>query len=1472
MHWYQSATTDIYLQLKNLENLSGANGITIPMFTMLTDLNSNTIYTKKVDDDIENSNPITISTLKSNLNKKFTVKAIEGRCKSFEINNNKNITLDMLDSNYRLYFDESNVAENGVFIKSTEDQFWHNWKRVDNLQVQRLGTRCYKFGVLPETNTCYIEFPEDIASLLNNDSSVGLNINYILSSGSKGNIKSSYIKTFLDDITTEVMDVNGNTETITVTNQISVVQPNGTINGMDPETLDDAYRNFKRTIGTFNTLVTTKDYENAIYNAKAKDGVTNLVSNVIVSDRTSDLNSTLKVLSWSPSYSQKSTLVLNNNTSCLNMFDTQEAGSSANQNRDDRYDPALSAYDIVFYTLDAGDGSYESTFLPNEDVYLKSMLNQYLEENKSVQHNILSLNDLESIENALYYIYKNIYALKGQLITYERVSAEDAAEIEANVMSVLRSKYNSRNIDFGDEVEYATLLDTIQNADSRIKSVALDLPKYQITRLGNTKANTQINFGSFYNANSIDSSNELINFQENSNYRTDKRLGAKTLNYDEKLTLVAKMILAGNVQLFKFDNNFTYDFGLTNVNQVRNQIGENHDEIISDVFKLKSATTETKIHLKPNGQYHVKNNELIQAYAPNYVAEKQYTNYVKVFYKNIDFAGCMRETTDETISSTRQYYIQVDNTSNSSDTVSYKQMSSVDLDYYTTINTYSITQATLESYFAHACDPQGNVTTPIYELEEILHNVVGANRKAINLSALGEKLNNLSGKTYKLNGEGEVQTLPQFNSPTVYCYDASELIIKANKNHIVTGNEKITLVYTDSNGVTQKDEIKEGTIIQCSIDLAPFPSSDYESVVDSECTVILTTQQSFSIMKLNQSEIINGSKVYWILNNTENVLDLGTLEANTAPKEIILQENEYFLYQVKSSSDTVILGQGTKIALSPNYFENGGVKSFNDKVKKLNINDFNLDNIEWYDLEMNLVCTEMDIVTAGPDAIVTLEPNENNQNSQDHFVITNQPQSLNGYTFKVQDTSGSKIEVNTYPIKSNGAIVDEPYVIQSRLGLAQNSSLYQILENDGQQNDTSWSEQSITFTYEYNNDSENNIGTQQKSATIVGPKKLYFTSIVLSSGGENIDLSVLKDGKQSYSLEVYTFDIDNHMQNIERKDGIIKVSCAPTNTNENNQVSSEGLATSIESIDGDPTHDYKYLSLPVGFSQYNVLNDESRPELGYHALDASKCGWFIQFYLASTSEDFYVLFTTTKNDKEYLIGSFGQELLECNTTNDHVNISGIDDEYLSNYKFKDSGSYVLWVPNSDSYEKLNIYMLTNNDNDIISIGNIKHVIGFNEEEINVIPDDHNNYSVYDYFNINDKLTYSITNNYDSESIEGLFDRLPSEIKDSVEEGLSELPTPEAANLERCNRKCQALNNYYSYDILRKINELIANSSNPKVRFDYTTIVNDQDKVLQPTLSSSYFNKNHFANRFTIPEINFNNSSIKVNSYSILSTK
>ena len=57
---------------------------------------------------------------------------------------------------------------------------------------------------------------------------------------------------------------------------------------MNPESLAQAYKNYQKTVGTFNTLVTLRDYENAIYNEGD-------VSNCVVSDRTCDLHNSYKI-------------------------------------------------------------------------------------------------------------------------------------------------------------------------------------------------------------------------------------------------------------------------------------------------------------------------------------------------------------------------------------------------------------------------------------------------------------------------------------------------------------------------------------------------------------------------------------------------------------------------------------------------------------------------------------------------------------------------------------------------------------------------------------------------------------------------------------------------------------------------------------------------------------------------------------------------------------------------------------------------------------------------------------------------------------------------------------------------------------------------------------------------------------------------------------------------------------------------
>ena len=73
------------------------------------------------------------------------------------------------------------------------------------------------------------------------------------------------------------------------------------------------------------------------------------------------------------------------------------------------------------------------------------------------------------------------------------------------------------------------------------------------------------------------------------------------------------------------------------------------------------------------------------------------------------------------------------------------------------------------------------------------------------------------------------------------------------------------------------------------------------------------------------------------------------------------------------------------------------------------------------------------------------------------------------------------------------------------------------------------------------------------------------------------------------------------------------------------------------------------------------------------------------------------------------------------------------------------------------------------------------------------------------------------------------------------------------------------------DIYQSIGNILKNSSTSNstdVSFNFTYVVPDSNKVLKPTLSSSYWNPNHIYNQYTISYIDFEHSSIKVSPYSI----
>lgn len=115
------------------------------------------------DDSGETVFTITKDVVFSEKNTPVPVEAIQGTIVDYEVNGVTTVTLDNLDSEYRLFFTETMIAENGIFISNIgvggKSGISDLWTKVDNLESATLNQNIYKFGILPNTGTCYVQFP-----------------------------------------------------------------------------------------------------------------------------------------------------------------------------------------------------------------------------------------------------------------------------------------------------------------------------------------------------------------------------------------------------------------------------------------------------------------------------------------------------------------------------------------------------------------------------------------------------------------------------------------------------------------------------------------------------------------------------------------------------------------------------------------------------------------------------------------------------------------------------------------------------------------------------------------------------------------------------------------------------------------------------------------------------------------------------------------------------------------------------------------------------------------------------------------------------------------------------------------------------------------------------------------------------------------------------------------------------------------
>ena len=281
MDWYESAYVPVTLSWIG-DTTDSSISYTIPKFTMITDSESSKRYAligTEGEDGVIVSNVV----LSADGNT-VTALAMEGTPVQYQFEGESVITSQMVDPiSRRLYFTKPYISQNGVFIKNTGQENYASWKRVNNLYENSYNELRYVFGYDSTSDACFLEFPDNYDELFGS----GIEITYLIIDPAFSNIPAQSLTQFLSPIS-----ISGDTSIVLDSSNVKITNYISSYGHKDVESIDDAYINYKRTVGTFKTLVTLRDYLNFIRNAEL-----DICSNAFVCDRTNDIQSTYKIMS-----------------------------------------------------------------------------------------------------------------------------------------------------------------------------------------------------------------------------------------------------------------------------------------------------------------------------------------------------------------------------------------------------------------------------------------------------------------------------------------------------------------------------------------------------------------------------------------------------------------------------------------------------------------------------------------------------------------------------------------------------------------------------------------------------------------------------------------------------------------------------------------------------------------------------------------------------------------------------------------------------------------------------------------------------------------------------------------------------------------------------------------------------------------------------------------------------------------------
>ena len=1319
-----SATGYVSLSLKASTALVNAvgNTVTIPKFTRLEDANGlyNYVTTDTISFDLTGADDTWSDTK--------TVGIIEGEIKTLEVGGIDTIGISNMDENYRVYFPETNVAENGIFVSFT-NTIGADFVMVDN-PYMLTDDNVYSVGE-GDNGEKYIQFPETIVDTLGTENT--LSIKYVTSKGASGICKSRTINVLADDITVNDTTLN---------DSISVVQPEATINGQDPESLEQAYRNFKKTQGTFETLVTERDYESFAYEAQYDNAP--LFSNVVVASRTSDLNRTVKIKT-------------------LRNWTNRDVYNLIQEEKD-----VVTPYDVWVYGLNP-TGGYDVEFTPVEVGATMDILNEQILDVKAVQQVVQDPNGDKRV-------FWNEYTLVGTVLMKNRITASEKTEVEKNMWAALEEYLGARNVSFGEGIDYEGTVSAIINSDSRILSVILSLPSYQIKRVN-------ISIGT---------------------------ADDEYLTTDEKIELVAKMILAGNVQLFSFDERFSAEFGtqqrtartaataeeggstsgggtavtlpLTGVKTLasgvvdNSKIDENGNVALADL-QNPSVTIDT------NGR-EIKQNEVFSLIGNKYQTTVEYSTWVSVVY----------QVTAETVT--------LENKTTLTTNYSVLKAGSALKSDGTTLNIYAI----------------GNTGTPTtVRLANDITIGVGSIIKGGSTAAAGSSVNNgsLSANTsyasdVNITAEstlkagtllyhGSVLESPEtrIDESDVSWFDIEgdtaigsgsvlasgsliaiystvngttmQNMLPQGVNYVLSPGEKIIVGYQDASGAMTTKEYGSGTIIETNAEIGGVSSTQTSD------GVILASGDYLRIKDRVKSSLLKGTPYYFVGNTTLSIPAKTSSGAGTYR----LGDQEYLIYTSSSLDELMILNPGTLLENNTNIVIN---EAF-EQVELNDITSVESAGIPWHALSTAIDAYDQEILSFGEGVTVraasgTLSVGRDYEPLTAGVQVTQDGTTASYY--KVIEAGLSDLPNNAYSAR---------YTLNIAMTKAQ-----QLQEG-----------QFIWAGFTVGNDGTLSGGTvfappTKETSTGSGeyevtPVTIEASEAVVLSGGEiwnglNIDFTMY--------TETYAIDV------------VESATAATADTG-------AAIDTLIKNAGNNVEHPTRLSDMSGGFIEVAPSGNTTYAyiRMNYTVSAPTLLPMYIRAVgdAAGTNASWKVGVGSGLTAAKYMKG-------EPTTLGEEGVITSAEDDK------NNDRMYILYLEPSISGESVtpqtNIYVIGTNvaQGSFIQIGKPYPIATSNAGDI------------ASGLNVDE---IDVTNE----------DCVPG----STTEGIGGFVAHDVFVLSDEYRATEDTVSTNAKMLLKKIGELDANNE-----FDYTYKVPDDEKVIQPTKSENYFDNNHWANKYTIPKM------------------